>query len=129
MKNINKMCHNKHFFVFQQFTLGIASLSKLGWAGATLEAFLILYLHAASLTGLSTPLRALRVLPRARRTPLTRIIALCAVLLAHSTAQPLLVKILGTLLYCSSIDGANVLLKSRYRSDDAVFFIGVPNQK
>ncbi|CAH4035678.1 unnamed protein product [Pieris brassicae] len=79
----------------RQFTLGIASLSKLGWAGATLEAFLILYLHAASLTGLCTPMRALRVLPRARRTPLTRIIALCAVLLAHSTAQPLLVKILG----------------------------------
>ncbi|XP_034829944.1 protein Lilipod isoform X1 [Maniola hyperantus] len=79
----------------RQFTLGIASLSKLGWAGATLEAFLILYLHAASLTGLATPMRALRVLPRARRTPLARIIALCAVLLAHSTAQPLLVKILG----------------------------------
>ncbi|CAK1545921.1 unnamed protein product [Leptosia nina] len=79
----------------RQFTLGIASLSKLGWAGATLEAFLILYLHAASLTGLCTPMRALRVLPRARRTPLTRIIALCAVLLVHSTAQPLLVKILG----------------------------------
>ncbi|CAH2105358.1 unnamed protein product [Euphydryas editha] len=80
----------------RQFTLGIASLSKLGWAGATLEAFLILYLHAASLTGLATPMRALRVLPRARRTPLARIIALCALLLAHSTAQPLLVKILGT---------------------------------
>ncbi|XP_038222863.1 protein Lilipod [Zerene cesonia] len=79
----------------RQFTLGIASLSKLGWAGATLEAFLILYLHAASLTGLSTPMSALRVLPKTRRTPLTRIIALCAVLLAHSTAQPLLVKILG----------------------------------
>ncbi|CAH0729243.1 unnamed protein product, partial [Brenthis ino] len=79
----------------RQFTLGIASLSKLGWAGATLEAFLILYLHAASLTGLSIPMRALRVLPRAKRTPLTRIIALCTVLLAHSTAQPLLVKILG----------------------------------
>ncbi|XP_032513014.2 protein Lilipod [Danaus plexippus] len=79
----------------RQFTLGIASLSKLGWAGASLEAGLILYLHAASLTGLGTPLRALRVLPRARRTPLARIIALCTVLLAHSTAQPLLVKILG----------------------------------
>ncbi|KAL0882188.1 hypothetical protein ABMA27_000733 [Loxostege sticticalis] len=79
----------------RQFTLGIASLSKLGWAGATLEAFLILYLHAASLTGLSAPLRALRVLPRARRTPLARIIPTCALLLAHSTAQPLLVKILG----------------------------------
>lgn len=86
-------------FLFQQFTLGIASLSKLGWAGALLEAFLILYLHAASLTGLSAPLRALRVLPRARRTPLARIHALCAVLLAHSTAQPLLVKILGNWLY------------------------------
>lgn len=64
----------------RQFTLGITSLSKMGWAGATLEAFLILYLHAASLTGLSAPLR---------------IIALAAVMLAHSTAQPLLVKILG----------------------------------
>ncbi|KAM3961018.1 LMBR1-like protein lilipod isoform 1-T2 [Aphomia sociella] len=79
----------------RQFTLGIASLSKLGWAGATLEAGLILYLSAASLTGLSAPIRAARLLPRARRTPLSRIIALCALLLMHSTAQPLLVKILG----------------------------------
>ncbi|XP_013200279.2 protein Lilipod [Amyelois transitella] len=79
----------------RQFTLGIASLSKLGWAGAALEAVLILYLHAASLTGLTVPMRALRVLPRARRTPLARIIAHSALLLAHSTAQPLLVKILG----------------------------------
>ncbi|KAJ2952052.1 hypothetical protein O0L34_g4316 [Tuta absoluta] len=79
----------------RQFTLGIASLSKLGWAGATLEAFLILYLHCASLTGLSAPVRAARLLPRRGRTPLARIIALCALLLMHSTAQPLLVKILG----------------------------------
>ncbi|CAB3236734.1 unnamed protein product [Arctia plantaginis] len=79
----------------RQFTLGIASLSKLGCAGAVLEAFLIVYLYAASLTGLSTPMRALRVLPRARRTPLTRIIAHCALLLAYSTAHPLLVKMLG----------------------------------
>ncbi|CAH2071706.1 unnamed protein product, partial [Iphiclides podalirius] len=79
----------------RQFTLGIASLSKLGWAGATLETFLILYLHAASLTGLCAPVSALRLMPRAQRTPLARIIALSALLLAHSTAQPLLVKILG----------------------------------
>lgn len=79
----------------RQFSLGIASLSKLGWAGATLEAGLILYLSAASLTGLSAPIRAARLLPRPRRTPLSRIIALCALLLMHSTAQPLLVKILG----------------------------------
>ncbi|XP_053603532.1 protein Lilipod [Plodia interpunctella] len=79
----------------RQFSLGIASLSKLGWAGAALEAVLILYLHAASLTGGTVPLRALHVLPRARRTPLARIIAHSALLLAHSTAQPLLVKILG----------------------------------
>ncbi|XP_026737445.1 protein Lilipod isoform X1 [Trichoplusia ni] len=79
----------------RQFTLGIASLSKLGCAGAVLEAFLIVYLYAASLTGLSTPMRALRVLPRARRTPLARIIAHCTLLLAYSTAHPLLVKMLG----------------------------------
>lgn len=79
----------------QQFTLGIASLSKLGCAGAVLEAFLIVYLYAASLTGLGTPLRALRLLPRARRTPLARIIAHCTLLLAYSTAHPLLVKMLG----------------------------------
>ncbi|KAJ8727404.1 hypothetical protein PYW07_001523 [Mythimna separata] len=79
----------------RQFTLGIASLSKLGCAGAVLEAFLIVYLYAASLTGLGTPLRALRVLPRARRTPLARIIAHCTLLLAYSTAHPLLVKMLG----------------------------------
>ncbi|XP_075971420.1 LMBR1-like protein lilipod [Anticarsia gemmatalis] len=79
----------------RQFTLGIASLSKLGCFGAVLEAFLIVYLYAASLTGLSTPMRALRVLPRARRTPLARIIAHIALLLAYSTAHPLLVKMLG----------------------------------
>lgn len=79
----------------RQFTLGIASLSKLGCAGAVLEAFLIVYLYAASLTGLSTPMRALRVMPRARRTPLARIIAHIALLLAYSTAHPLLVKMLG----------------------------------
>lgn len=79
----------------RQFTLGIASLSKLGCAGAVLEAFLIVYLYAASLTGLGTPLRALRLLPRARRTPLARIIAHCTLLLAYSTAHPLLVKMLG----------------------------------
>ncbi|KAJ8733469.1 hypothetical protein PYW08_001767 [Mythimna loreyi] len=79
----------------RQFTLGIASLSKLGCAGAVLEAFLIVYLYAASLTGLGTPLRALRVLPRTRRTPLARIIAHCTLLLAYSTAHPLLVKMLG----------------------------------
>ncbi|XP_014371044.2 protein Lilipod [Papilio machaon] len=79
----------------RQFTLGIASLSKLGWAGATLEAFLILYLHAASLTGLAGPMAALRLSPRARRTPLRKIIGACAVLVVYSTAQPLLVKILG----------------------------------
>lgn len=81
----------------QQFTLGIASLSKLGWAGATLEAFLILYLHAASLTGLAGPMAALRLSPRARRTPLRKIIGACALLVVYSTAQPLLVKILGNI--------------------------------
>ncbi|KAI8424090.1 hypothetical protein MSG28_002698 [Choristoneura fumiferana] len=79
----------------RQFTLGIASLSKLGWAGATLQTLLILYLYVASVTGLSAGVRALGVMPRARRTPLPRIIALCAVSLTHSTAQPLLAKILG----------------------------------
>ncbi|XP_048007469.1 protein Lilipod [Leguminivora glycinivorella] len=79
----------------EQFTLGIASLSKLGWAGATLETFLILYLYVSSVTGLSLGVRALGVTPRAQRTPLPRIIALCGVSLAISTAMPLLAKILG----------------------------------
>lgn len=77
------------------FTLGIASLSKLGWAGATLEAFLILYLHVASLAGLDEPARVCGLVPRIGRTPLARIIVICTFLLIHSTAQPLLVKILG----------------------------------
>ncbi|KAI5631494.1 LMBR1-like membrane protein domain-containing protein [Phthorimaea operculella] len=100
----------------RQFTLGIASLSKLGWAGATLEAFLILYLHCASLTGLSAPMRAARLLPRAGRTPLARIIALCALLLMHSTAQPLLVKILGSSLCarCCSCTLPRSRCSSRY---------------
>lgn len=95
MNLANAILTSKCIFTFQQFTLGIASLSKLGCAGAVLEAFLIVYLYAASLTGLGTPLRALRVLPRARRTPLARIIAHCTLLLAYSTAHPLLVKMLG----------------------------------
>ncbi|KAH9634531.1 hypothetical protein HF086_016619 [Spodoptera exigua] len=81
-----------------ELLIGIKALplsTRLGCAGAVLEAFLIVYLYAASLTGLGTPLRALRLLPRARRTPLARIIAHCTLLLAYSTAHPLLVKMLG----------------------------------
>ncbi|GBP39446.1 Protein Lilipod [Eumeta japonica] len=79
----------------RQFTLGIASLSKLGWVGATLEAFLIVYLYAASVTGMEAPARLLHLRPAPGETSLAHVIAVCAMLLVNTTAQPLLVKILG----------------------------------
>ncbi|XP_026466529.1 protein Lilipod [Ctenocephalides felis] len=79
----------------RQFTLGISSLSKLGPYGAALEVTLILYLFATSSVGLySLPLLS-KVRPRPRGTPLSHVIANCALVLVLSSALPLLSRILG----------------------------------
>jgi hypothetical protein len=82
---------------FQQFTLGVSSLSKLGPFGAALEIVLILYLIATSSIGLYTAPVMSRIRPRPKRTPFCLIIGNCAVVLILSSALPLLSKILGEL--------------------------------
>ncbi|XP_076178974.1 LMBR1-like protein lilipod isoform X2 [Ptiloglossa arizonensis] len=79
----------------RQFTLGISSLSKLGPIGATVEVAVILYLAATSAIGLYTLPGVRRVQPRFHSTPLTHLIANCALLLVLSSALPLLSRILG----------------------------------
>lgn len=79
----------------RQFTLGISSLSKLGPFGAALEIILILYMMATSSVGVYTLPFLTRVRPKLRNTPLSHIIANCALLLVLSSALPLISRILG----------------------------------
>lgn len=79
----------------RQFTLGITSLSKLGPVGAAIEVSVILYLAVTSAIGLYTLPGVRSVRPRLRSTPLTHLIANCALLLVLSSALPLLSRILG----------------------------------
>lgn len=79
----------------RQFTLGISSLSKLGPIGATIEVAVILYLAVTSAVGLYTLPGVKMVRPRLHSTPLTHLIANCALLLVLSSALPLLSRILG----------------------------------
>ncbi|XP_018048443.1 PREDICTED: protein Lilipod [Atta colombica] len=79
----------------RQFTLGISSLSKLGPIGAAIEVAVILYLAVTSAIGLYTLPGVRMVQPRFRSTPLTHLIANCALLLVLSSALPLLSRILG----------------------------------
>ncbi|GAB1867457.1 Protein LMBR1L [Camponotus japonicus] len=79
----------------RQFTLGISSLSKLGPIGATIEVAVILYLAVTSAIGLYALPGVRRVQPKLRSTPLTHLIANCALLLVLSSALPLLSRILG----------------------------------
>lgn len=79
----------------RQFTLGISSLSKLGPVGATIEVAVILYLAVTSAIGLYALPGVRRVQPKPRSTPLTHLIANCALLLVLSSALPLLSRILG----------------------------------
>jgi len=86
---------SNNFLSLQQFTLGISSLSKLGPIGATIEVAVILYLAATSAIGLYTLPGVKRVQPKLNSTPLTHLIANCALLLVLSSALPLLSRILG----------------------------------
>ncbi|XP_043289691.1 protein Lilipod [Venturia canescens] len=79
----------------RQFTLGISSLSKIGPIGAAVEVVVILYLAATSAIGLYALPGVRRVRPRFHSTPLTHLIANCALLLVLSSALPLLSRILG----------------------------------
>ncbi|XP_058794985.1 protein Lilipod isoform X2 [Phymastichus coffea] len=79
----------------RQFTLGINSLYKLGPIGATIEVTLILYLAITSAVGLYTLPGVSRVRPRLHSTPLTHLIANCALLLVLSSALPLISRIIG----------------------------------
>lgn len=87
----------KQCFSFQQFTLGITSLSKLGPVGAALEVLIIFYLGATSSVGLYTMPFMRLVRPKRRRTSLSQLIVNCALLLILSSAQPLLSRIIGLL--------------------------------
>ncbi|XP_014215184.1 protein Lilipod [Copidosoma floridanum] len=78
-----------------KFTLGISSLSKLGPIGATLEVAMILYMAVTSAVGLYTLPGVRLVRPRLHSTPLTHVIANCALLLVLSSALPLLARIIG----------------------------------
>lgn len=85
----------KYQFYFQQFTLGITSLSKLGPIGAALEVCIIFYLGATSTVGLYTMPWMRLVRPRIKQTSLSLLIINCALLLILSSAQPLLSRIVG----------------------------------
>ncbi|XP_020292441.1 protein Lilipod [Pseudomyrmex gracilis] len=79
----------------RQFTLGISSLSKLGPVGAAIEVAVILYLAVTSAIGLYSLPGVRKVQPKRHSTPLTHLIANCALLLVLSSALPLLSRILG----------------------------------
>lgn len=83
------------FMHFQQFTLGLNSLSKLGLFGAGLEIILILYLGANSLLGFYSMPFMHHVRPKLRHTSLPQLILNCALLLTLSSALPLLSRIIG----------------------------------
>ncbi|XP_057321035.1 protein Lilipod isoform X3 [Microplitis mediator] len=80
---------------FQQFTLGISSLSKLGPTGAVVEVIVILYVAITSTVGLYGLPGVKKIMPQPQGTPLTHLIANCVLLLIHSSALPLLSRILG----------------------------------
>ncbi|KAK0172852.1 hypothetical protein PV328_006119 [Microctonus aethiopoides] len=79
----------------RQFTLGISSLSKLGPIGAIIEVVVILYLATTSGIGLYGLPGVRKVKPQFHSTPLTHLIANCALFLVLSSALPLLSRILG----------------------------------
>ncbi|XP_057321037.1 protein Lilipod isoform X5 [Microplitis mediator] len=81
--------------ITRQFTLGISSLSKLGPTGAVVEVIVILYVAITSTVGLYGLPGVKKIMPQPQGTPLTHLIANCVLLLIHSSALPLLSRILG----------------------------------
>ncbi|XP_052212762.1 limb region 1 protein homolog [Dreissena polymorpha] len=79
----------------KEMSLGITSLSALGWPGSILETILILYLMSASVVGFySLPLFC-RITPKYNNTSMISIILNCSVLLILSSALPVLSRTLG----------------------------------
>lgn len=103
--------------MLQQFTLGISSLSKLGPIGAIIEVVVILYLATTSGIGLYGLPGVRKVKPQFHSTPLTHLIANCALFLVLSSALPLLSRILGVYykeLSCSYSAVCNICNIFRY---------------
>lgn len=86
---------NINIFHFQQFTLGITSLSKVGPIGAAIEVLIIFYLCATSTVGLYTMPFMKTIRPQRHKTSLSQLILNGALVLILSSALPLLSRILG----------------------------------
>ncbi|XP_064397509.1 limb region 1 homolog-like protein isoform X2 [Halichondria panicea] len=78
-----------------EYLLGYQSTSQLGAVGACVEVVLIVYLMCASVVGVYSTPRLNNLLPKIHDTPMTKVIANCALLLMLSSALPLLSKTLG----------------------------------
>ncbi|XP_050293251.1 protein Lilipod [Anthonomus grandis grandis] len=79
----------------KQFTLGVASLSRLGPVGAALEIIMIVYFIVTSSIGLYSAPFMKKIRPTPGGTSFTLVIVNCALVLVISTALPLLCKTLG----------------------------------
>lgn len=84
-----------NFFWIQELALGINSFSRLGSLGAAIEIILIIYLQATSVYGLFGLRVFAAIGPKLGQTPISHIIANCAVLLILSSALPLTARTLG----------------------------------
>ncbi|KAJ0036794.1 hypothetical protein NQD34_005471 [Periophthalmus magnuspinnatus] len=75
--------------------LGMASFSMFGSLGAAVQVVLILYLMVSSVVGFYSSPLFINLLPRAKDTNLTQIIANCVSLLILSSALPIFSRTLG----------------------------------
>jgi len=78
-----------------QFTLGLTSLSKLGTLGAGIEVMVIAYMAVTSCVGFYSVPILCKMRPQSHKTPLSLLIANCALFVVLSSALPLLSRILG----------------------------------
>lgn len=95
MRSTNSMTYFIFYLPFQQFTLGITSLSKVGPVGAAIEMLIIFYLCATSTVGLYTMPFMQSIRPQRHKTSLSQLIVNGALVLILSSALPLLSRILG----------------------------------
>ncbi|XP_052807100.1 limb region 1 protein homolog isoform X2 [Mya arenaria] len=79
----------------KEMSLGITSLSALGWPGSILETVLILYLMSSSVVGFYSLPVFRRITPHQHDTSMLFIILNCSVLLILSSALPVLSRTLG----------------------------------
>lgn len=79
----------------EPFVLGIASISKMGIIGATIQTLLIFYIWCASLVGLySLPIFSM-LRPIRGKTPFVKIVFNCMMVLILSSALPLFTPMVG----------------------------------